>query len=283
MALGAVLVACLVAVLVLALKYQSGASARNNNPSPVASIGTVTLFVPERPVYAGQNIGDVPLRETMWPRNQVPEGAVRDRAELSGMFAKSDISPGIPVQRIHLTNVAMSAVLPVTSGNRAVTIEVNATSGLEGLALPGTRVDVVVTFKDENDLRSRVIVQNARVLSSGGNTKPYGQSGSTPDSRALQGQSVKTVTLDVSPKDALIVRTATQLGVLSLVMRSNDDTEISVETEATKSDVGGEIAKSEGWKSDTPGCNTGFYRINGQEFQLNCDGSRFQVNNTEEP
>jgi len=282
LAAGALLIACMVAMLVLFIK-QSSNNSQSAQPAVSPSVGTVTLFIAERPVYIGQKLEDAQLREAMWPRSQIPEGAVRDRAELAGMYAKTDLPAGIPVQRTHLTDTPTAAVLPVTPGNRAVTIDVDATSGLEGLALPGTRVDVVLTYSQEGELTSKVVVQNARVLSLGGNTEPFNQP-SAIDGRRAAARPAKTVTLDVTPKDALTIRTGSQLGRLSLVMRSTDDTNASATTEVTANDVGGVVSsKPAKPQSITPGCTKGFYKINGQEFQLNCDGSRFEMNNVEEP
>jgi pilus assembly protein CpaB len=275
----------LVVVLVAVLNHKSKVSANSAIVDPTAALGTVTLFVSEQPVFAGQKLSEVPLRETPWPRKQMPEGAIVNLAALEGTYAKVDIPQNIPLIEGHLTKTSFVGTLPVTPGNRAITIEVDATTGLEGLALPGTRVDVVLTYSNEGELTSKVIVQNARVLSSGGNTRTFSQQQAAVDTRVVQQPRVaaRTVTLDVSPKDALKVSTARQLGRLSLVMRSTDDTGVSTETEITANEVGGESSKKKGDRVVSGGCTRGHYRINGVEFQLNCDGTRMQLHTYDEP
>ncbi|MCB0359702.1 MAG: Flp pilus assembly protein CpaB, partial [Bdellovibrionales bacterium] len=190
------------------------------------SVSTVTLIAPERPVAPGTKLSDVRFRKMFWPRTQVPEGAVLDVSELTDFYAKVKLDPDIPVQRRHLTRQPTNSVLSVTPGNRAVTIKVDSETAIEYHVLPGSRVDLVLTHNVGSELTSKVIVQNARVLSLGGMT-------ATSDEGALAGASrannirtrmaSATVTLDVNPKDALKIATAKQLGKLSLMMRAPED------------------------------------------------------------
>jgi pilus assembly protein CpaB len=276
-------------VMLFVINHQNDASAKDQvmSSSIVPNVGTVTLYVPERPIRVGQKLTEIPLKEAYWPRNQVPDGAIRDKEELKNLYAKVDLPAGMPLQRDHLTSQSMQATLPVTPGNRAVTIEVDATSGLEGLALPGTRVDVVLTYEESNELTSKIIVQNARILSSGGDTTTVAERGmfeKKSSSSGLTGDTMmafKTVSLDVSTRDALKISTARQLGRLSLTMRAPEDSKISSEIEVNANEVGnnegGKRIKSE--KSFNTSCTKGHYRVNGKEFQLNCDGSRMMIEN----
>lgn len=271
----------LLVIMLVVLNLQSDASAKDpglGNMSAELSppaVGTVTLYVLDRPARAGQKLAEIPLKEVFWPRNQVPEGALRDRAEFKEQYAKIDLPAGIPLQREHLTAQPALATLPVTPGNRAVTIEVDATSGLEGLALPGTRVDVVLTYMKDGQLTSKIIVQNAIVLSSGGDTtavsnkEDVGKRVSTP---------ARTVTLDVSTRDALEISTARQLGRLGLTMRAGGDNNLAPDLEVNADQVGGgTLKKKPVEKVVSSTCTRGHYRINGKEFQLNCDGTSIQV------
>ena len=135
-------------ILIFVLNFRSDANAKSDvRPAevlPSANPGTVTLLTPERPIKPGEPLAQVRFKELYWPRNQVPEGAVRDVAEVQGMYAKVALSPQVPLQRANLTKEASQIVLPVTPGNRAVTIDVDETSGIEGHALPGTKVDIVL-------------------------------------------------------------------------------------------------------------------------------------------
>jgi pilus assembly protein CpaB len=278
------LVISLIVVLIVVMNYKSRLS-QAAVVDPNAQLGSLTVFLAEQPVYIGQRLSDVSLREASWPRQQASEDVVTDLSQLQGMFAQIDIPQGVPLTKKYLTETSPISTLPVTPGNRAITIEVDATTGLEGLALPGTRVDVFLTYSKEGELTTKVIVQNARVLSSGGSTSSFNQQQQLPlDQRVVRPRPVaRTITIDVAPKDALRISTARQLGRLSLVMRSNEDTGKARDIEFDAGQFEGEDVKSKREASAAAGCTRGHYKVNGIEFQLNCDGTRMQLHNYDEP
>ena len=242
------------------------------NPMP-ASMGTVTLLAPEKFIRAGTRLSEVRFKEVYWPRANAPEEAVRDIAEMRSMYAAVDVAEGAPITRSQLTNEALSIALPLTSGNRAVSIEVDATAGIEGWALPGSKVDVVLTYMSEGQLTSKVIVQLARVLS-------YGGSMDTADKVAprLRGarETKKTITLDVSPEDALKITTAREMGRLSLMMRAPEDVKAVPVMEMEKRDF-----ESDQKRDTKRNCVKGSIRADGREFLLNCDGTRQEISSIE--
>ena len=102
----------------------------------------------------------------------------------------------------------------IPPGYRAVTIEVDRRTGVEGFAKPNSRVDVLWTYEDpkDRDRRKKVatIVHFSRVLSVGGVT-------SIEAANAAQGSAnATTVTLLVTEQDAKKIELARTLGVLSL-------------------------------------------------------------------
>jgi pilus assembly protein CpaB len=243
-----------------------------------SEVGSVVLYTVSRTITPGDQISDGDIQEVSWSINQVPEGAVRDRSELLNLYAKVLIPQNTPLQRQQFSDRQTQSRLPVTPGNRAVTIEVDATSGLEGFAGPGSKVDVVLTYHLNAVLTTKVIVQNTKVLSLQGNTKnvedlEVGSRGGAP-------QVNQTITLDVMPKDALQITNARQLGRLSLIMRSqDDDTDLAVDVvDQTGMD-------EEGVVSDRPNkfipasaatkkqCERGTYKVNGKSYKVDCDNN----------
>jgi len=99
-----------------------------------------------RPVAAGERVTIDNVSQISWGRNEVPRDAVLVPQEADGMYAKTDIPAGAALSRSMLAREPSMVTLSVTQGNRAVAIEVDETSGIEGHALPGTRVDVVLTY-----------------------------------------------------------------------------------------------------------------------------------------
>lgn len=235
-----------------------------------AVIGTVTLLAPDRYIKSGTRLSDVSFREVYWPRDKVPPQAISDISELRDFFASADIAEGTPLLRSHLTREAVGISLPLTPGNRAVSIEVDATSGVEGFALPGTKVDVVLTHTVENNMVSQIIVQNARVLSYGGDSTPQEQQTAPQRGRGMARETQRTITLDVSSQDALKIQTARQLGKLSLMLRSPDDNKSPAVVEQSQNDI---VPNSRPADARKKACTSaGSMRIEGKEFQIGCDG-----------
>ncbi len=271
----------LLVITLLVLNFKPTADARElatNESVQAPLVGTVSLLAPERLISAGRKLSEMRFKEVFWPRNQVPEEAIRDISEVQEMYAKVDLQPGLPITRSSLTSEPMSMQLPLTPGMRAVSIEVDATAGLEGHALPGTKVDVVLTFHEDQKLTSKVIVQNARVLSYGGDATVPAKRGPVDK---LVGTPGKTLTLEVSTEDALKVQTARQMGRLSLIMRAPEDEKTLVKTEMDQNQVGGGEAKGSRVKSNGSDCNRGKMKMAGKEYMIMCDGRIVELNQDE--
>lgn len=265
------LAASLVIIMVVVLNYKREAIASQTNtptqPVPQVSMGTVTLFVPDREVAAGTKLAEIPFKEVYWPRNQVPANAVLDLAEIKNQFAKVNLPVGLPVQRQSLTAVAGRAGLPVTAGNRAVTIEVDRAQSIEGYTTPGSVVDVVLTYHEEGNLTSKVIVEGARVLSLGGDASTEKRRPGTPTSQT-------TITLDVTTQDALKIQTARQMGRLSLMLRNDVDRKAVDTTVITAEDFNAKDKKPEPKQSV---CTRGTIKAGDLSYVVNCDGSMSQM------
>ena len=113
-------------------------------------------------------------------------------------------------------------------GMRATSIAVDAAEGGAGLIAPGDRVDVILTqtFTDTNiNVASRsvgeTILQNLRVIAIDQTTNLTGNAAtSTPHT---EPRLPKTVTLEVSVRQAEMLMVAGQLGKLQLTLRSLAD------------------------------------------------------------
>ncbi len=238
--------------------------------------GTVTLFTSDRVIPAGTKITSAALKSVYWPKDSVPAGAVSEISSIEGSFAKVDIPAGEPIVTDSLTEDRSSAtVLEISPGMRAVTIDVDAKRGIEGWATPGTRVDVVLTYTDDGELTTKVAVENARVLSSGGDTTSIAER--LPSGRH-QAPAPNTVTLEVAPKDALKLETASQLGKLSLHLRAADDSRLSGVESFGSSDFEDPSKVAERKKTAKEAatrstCQKGKMKIEGKEYILDCNGN----------
>jgi pilus assembly protein CpaB len=132
-----------------------------------------------------------------------------------------NIAPREPITDSRLapegTAGGLSAVIP--EGFRAMTVKVDDVVGISGFIMPGTLVDVVVVMdpgdKSTQDPISKIVLQNIKVLANGQNIdKPENQ---------RDANSVKAVSLLVSPDQAEKLALASSEGKLQLVMRNSID------------------------------------------------------------
>ena len=139
--------------------------------------------------------------------------------EVEGRVTAISLSAGEPVLESKLAPKGvipgLTALLP--EDKRAMTVKVDEASGVAGFLNPDNRVDVVVTV-DKGDFNkdpiSKVILQNLRVLGTG--QKIEKTLGEKP-------QVVPTVTLEVTPKEGELLALAVREGMISLVLRNQQD------------------------------------------------------------
>ena len=267
----ALLVVILVLLLALALVLQSrSASAGKTNEvatEVVVDTTTVTLYSPIAEIVVGASLSGVELQEIMWPSDAIPDGAIQDLTELNGKYAKVNLPYGEPILRSQLTTAPVDAVIKINPGMRAVTIDINAKRSVEGWAMPGSHVDVILTYLDQGELTSKLVVENARVLSTGGDA-------STAEQRLAAGrrklQVSNTVTLELSPSNALKIETAQQMGTLSLHLRADEDHRSGGVDEFQGKELSNVQDESEG-------CKKGKMTIAGIDYWLDCSGQLIEV------
>lgn len=117
-----------------------------------------------------------------------------------------------------------SLVDKLEPGNRAVTVKVDMNNSVEGFATPGTWVDVLfrsIENKDEAFPEMTVtLLEGVKVLAMNRST-----SESTPlrNGDRQVNRDVATVTLSVTPQQAMALRVVEDRGTLALVLRHPDD------------------------------------------------------------
>ncbi len=185
------------------------------------ALGTVVLLAANSKIPKGTKLTPAYIREVHWPRDQVPEGAVRKIDDIENMFTTASLVENQPILRGSLAANPPSLGIGdlLTPGMRAVTINVNATSGIEGWATPGAHVDVLLTYMDPKDAKNTTIVavENAVVLSYGGSAKTESNDDMDRDKNLT---SSTTATLAVSVEDSLKIQTAIAMGRITLALRS---------------------------------------------------------------
>ncbi len=165
------------------------------------------------------------LKWQNWPEDGVAEEYVvkgsREFKEFVGAVVRNAITPGQPMTDTLVVHPGergfLAAVLSI--GNRAVSIPVNATSGISGIIFPGDKVDLILTSQfnsknSEGENRSRhfskTILSGIRVLAIDQKT----------ESKNGEVSPAKTVTMEVTPKQAEKIAIGMAMGSLSLSLQS---------------------------------------------------------------
>lgn len=190
------------------------------NQSEGVPVEAEEVIVPIRAVESGQSLDPTILARVSLPRNAIPLGAVRTFEELEGMYARGTIPANQPIVRTFLTRErpTNSVVANIPEGFRAVTINVSATTGVEGWARAGAYVDVHWISSALGKLSIVPIVQNAKILSAERQVNPNADPAAPLPT---------TVTLLVQELDAQKISLTSSAGTLVLHMRGAGDHDIS--------------------------------------------------------
>ena len=209
---GALIFGLLAAVSVS--RYLSNAQAFSRDMTTVAvakvAIPIGTKIIPEQ------------VMMVQFSKESTPDGAFNSPDKLAGRVAVMNIAAREPITETRLapegTAGGLSAVIP--EGYRAMTVKVDDVVGISGFIMPGTLVDVVVVIHpDDNSAAqgpiSKIVLQNIKVLANGQNIdQPENQ---------RDANTVKAVTLQVTPEQAEKLALASSEGRLQLVMRNSID------------------------------------------------------------
>ena len=210
---GALIFGVLAAVSVS--RYLSSAQAYTKNLNKIA--------VAKVPIPIGSKIIPEQIMVVQFPKESTPDGAFESPEKLAGRVAVMNIGAREPITESRLapegTAAGLSAIIP--EGYRAMTVKVDDVVGISGFIMPGTLVDIVVVIVPNDngalaqDPISKIVLQNIKVLANGQNIDK-------PESER-EANSVKAVTLLVTPEEAEKLALASSEGKLQLVMRNSID------------------------------------------------------------
>jgi pilus assembly protein CpaB len=209
---GALIFGLLAAVSVS--RYLSSAQAYTKN---LTSVAVAKVAIP-----VGSKILAEQVTVVQFPKESMPDGHFDTAEKLAGRVAIVNIGAKEPITETKIapegTAAGLSAVIP--EGYRAMTVKVDDASGISGFVMPGTLVDVLVVIDPaehagmQNPI-SKVVLQNIKVLANGQNIdKPENE---------REANSVKVVTLQVTPEQAEKLALASTEGKLQLMMRNQID------------------------------------------------------------
>ena len=181
------------------------------------------VILAARDLVPGTLIRDADIRLGDWT-GAIPEGALRQREDIVDRGVISPILAGEPMVDSRLApkggGAGLAALIP--KGMRAVAIRVNEIVGVAGFAVPGMRVDVLVSGSPPGAAATggvtKTLLQNVQVLSAGQNFQ-----------KDAEGKpvSVPVVNLLVTPDQAEMLSLASTQTSIQLVLRNPLDTDIA--------------------------------------------------------
>lgn len=155
-----------------------------------------------------------------WPTSTPLPGGFTDTAQVAGRAVLYPLAKGEPILDHHLAPTGSGAGLTahIPPGMRAISVRSDEVVGVAGFLLPGTHVDMLLTYHSDKspDPRTATVLQDVVVLAAGQQIHP------DPD---LKPTTVNVVTLLLKPEDAEKVVLATTLGGIHFVLRNGADKE----------------------------------------------------------
>jgi pilus assembly protein CpaB len=203
-----------------------------NQPTQVQSAPPpllISYFVAAHPLPAGTLAREEDFTTRAVPSGDLPPGAIVDtsdaRTGLRGSLVRNFIDTGSLVTSADLLRPRDRGFLAsvLEPGTRALSIAVDAVSGVSGLIWPGDHVDIVLTHEIEkanlaHRALSETVVSDVRVI---GVDQEIVQG--APANNASAGKVARTVTLQVAPEQVSKITVAEHLGKLALAIRSAAD------------------------------------------------------------
>ncbi|MGH6967757.1 MAG: Flp pilus assembly protein CpaB [Stellaceae bacterium] len=181
------------------------------------------VLVAAKALPAGHFIRTEDLAWQSWPdsnlsKSYMVKGAI-NLDTIVGSVAKNGIATGEPITDLRIVKKGDRGFLAaiVTPGYRAITVPLQSGVGLSGLAMPGDRIDLILTMNvpstDKNAQPRRLsetVLQDIRVLAVDQEI----------NDQKHDSALARTATLEVTPKQAEVVTLLTEMGKLSMTLRS---------------------------------------------------------------
>lgn len=160
------------------------------------------------------------LTEIDWPENVPVSGTITNRDDIVGHTLTYPVAKGEPVlQKDLASSGSMGLAAKIPDGMRAVAVRTNDLTNMAGFIFPGSRVDVLLTLRTDNNALpiTRTVLQNVEVLSAGTRIQPDPQG---------KPENVAVVTVLVTPQDSQLLTLAQQQGTIQFSLRNSGDAKV---------------------------------------------------------
>src|ERR1700734_2620885 len=172
-----------------------------------------------QPLEAGELLKPGSLQLIDWPVSSPITGGFTKIEEVAGRIVLYPLPKGEPILERQLAAAGAGAGLTakIPSGMRAISVRSDEVVGVAGFLLPGTHVDVLLTYHSDKspDPRTATVLQDVVVLAAGQQIRPDPEGKPTSDNNV--------VTLLLKPEDSEKLVLATSLGAIHFVLRNGAD------------------------------------------------------------
>lgn len=197
---------------------------RKDAPQKI-TVNVTRLVVAKENIAPGTALKAIDLVANSVPETSVTPGTFRDPVVLMNRVLTMPVLKGQPILENMLAPEGTTKGLPaiVPDGMRAVTLEVNETSGVAGMLAPGCRIDMVTTLAGEGgQMLARTIARNLQIIAVGRRfSDPAAKEPGKED--AAEQAPARTVTLLATPREAQLIDLAVHTGSPRLVLRGSRD------------------------------------------------------------
>ena len=219
-------------------EFMAGNGGEANAAVAAPAIAMTQIAVAKATIEPGKLIDPSMVEMRDWPESAVPAGAMRAVADLGETaYSRGLVVAGEPLlaEKIDTTGSVLTLAANIQPGMRAVSVVVANDTGVAGFVLPGDRVDVneFVEAKDARgapedsrrsaDVFAQPVLKGVKVLAVD-QTFEEGLEGAYPSN---------TVTLEVTPQDALLLGAASRRAALGLALIGREE-ELAEIVEAPK-------------------------------------------------
>lgn len=190
----------------------------------VAHASRAPIQPPNQYVAAARSLdpGEVIRREDLtmidWPKTHPLAGSFVKVDDVVGRAVLYPLSAGQPIldRQLAAAGAGIGLTGRIPSGMRAIALRSDEIVGVAGFLMPGTHVDVLVTYTDQEHPQpvTATVLQDVEVLAAGHQVQP------DPAGKPV---SVDVVTLLLSPEAAEKATLASEKGTIHFVLRNGGD------------------------------------------------------------
>jgi pilus assembly protein CpaB len=201
---------------------------------PAVQVPEQKYAAPSRSLQAGEILKASSLELVAWPAAIPLQGAFARTEDVLGREVLYPMDKGQPILDKYLSvpgsGVGLAGKIP--EGMRAIALRSDEVVGVAGFLLPGSRLDVLVTYRSDKSPEpcTSTVLQNAEVLAAGHQVQP------DPEGKPA---TVTVVTLLLRPEEAERAVLASTQGSIHFVLRNGSDTERTQTTPISLSQLSG--------------------------------------------